>query len=242
VALSHTKLVPVTSLNPTEPSGSIRPFTVVAWLLWSLIPAVVWGAIGGLTDYEMARPENGGPGGAIGIAILGGLLTVVLVPVVATLQWLILRRTWPNVRWLWPAWLLAIVVSLVAVFVFLPKNEPIVVVVVIGLAPAIVLSLASPKSLRLSAFGAILLSMLGGVSIAWVIQRYWWTVSPLSIVSRLLPYERQPEILIYHFLEVSRFLSLEISLLLLTAVNGFGLWLVSRWIYKSKAGLAAGSV
>ena len=108
----------------------------------------------------------------------------------------------------------------------------------LGLAPAIVLGLASPKSLRLSAFGAILLSFLGGAALAWAIQQYWWTVSPLSLVSHLLPYELLPEILIYHFMEVSRFLALEVSLLLGAAVSGFGLWLVSRWFSRRKAGLA----
>jgi hypothetical protein len=228
----------VSPTHPVERRGNIAPFTAIAWLLWSLIPAVACGTIVGLTNYEMEQPENGGPGGAIGVAIFGFLLMFALVPVAATLQWLILRRTWPNVWWLWPAWFLIIIVSLVAVFAFLPKNEPIVVVVMIGFAPAIVLGLASPKSLRLSAFGAILLSFLGGAALAWVIQQYWWTVSPLSLASHLLPYELLPEILIYHFLEVSRFLALEISLLLGTAVSGFGLWLVSRWISRRKAGLA----
>ncbi len=229
----------VSPTHPVERRGNVRPFTALAWLLWSLIPAVAWGTIDGLTNYEMEQPANGGPGGAIGIAVLGIILMVVLVPVVAMLQWLILRRTWPNIWWLWPAWFLSIIVSLVTVFAFLPKNEPIVIVVVIVLLPAIVLGLASPKSLRLSAFGAILLSFLGGAALAWVIQQYWWTVSPLSLVRHLLPYERTPEILIYHFLEVSRFLAQEISLLLGAAVSGFGLWLVSRWMSGSEAGLAA---
>jgi hypothetical protein len=228
----------ISPTHPVERRGNVAPFTAIAWLLWSLIPAVAWGTMVGLTNYEMVQPENGGPGGAIGIAILGFLLMFALVPVVATLQWLLLRRTWPNVWWLWPAWLLNIIVSLVTVFVFLPKNVPIAVVVMIGLAPAIVLGLASPKSLRLSTFGAILLSFLGGAALAWVIQQYWWTVSPLSLVSHLLPYELLPEILIYHFLDVSRFLALEVSLLLGAAVSGFGLWLVSRRISRRKAGLA----
>jgi hypothetical protein len=229
----------VSPTHPVERRGDVGPFTAVAWLMWSLIPAVAWGTISVVTDYAMAQPENGGPGGAIGTAILGIVLMVVMMPVVATLQWLILRRTWPNIWWLWPAWFLMIIVSLVTVFVFLPRNKPIVIVVVIVLLPAIVLGSASPKSLRLSAFGTLLLFFLGGMALVWVIQQYWWIVSPLSLVRHLLPYERTPEILIYHFLEVSRFLELEISLLFGAAVSGFGLWLVSRWISRSQAGLAA---
>jgi hypothetical protein len=79
-----------------------------------------------------------------------------------------------------------------------------IAIVLVGLGPAIALSLASPKPLRLSVFGVIFVYFSAGAALVWVI---------LDV--RLFP----------PFWKHSS----EISLLIGTAVSGFGLWVASRW-------------
>jgi hypothetical protein len=56
----------VTSPHPTEPAGGIRQFTVIAWLLWTLIPALALGVPGWVTDYVKESAGNTDPGRSFG--------------------------------------------------------------------------------------------------------------------------------------------------------------------------------
>ena len=82
-----------------KPKWSARPLTAVAWLAWTIMPAVPF-ALVGLVEFYAAEayrpPDDGGPGLVIGLAIVILLIVIVSVPVIGTLQWLILRRTWAN--------------------------------------------------------------------------------------------------------------------------------------------------
>ena len=204
---------------PADPMRNPRPLTVAAWLLWAAIPAAAISGLSWIGEYEVEQPGNGGPGGAFGTAAVLLVIWFALVPVVTTLQWLILRRTW-HALWLWPAWLFANVTCLIMFCVFLVKNHPILTVFMIGFLPAAVLSLASPKRLRLPAFAVLFISFLGGAALAWAIPY------SSSFLLRHLPYQLSHIFIRYYP---------GISFLVGATVSGFGVWLVSRWASLNRA-------
>ena len=136
-----------------ESTAGVRRFTIFAWLLWTLIPALAVAAFGYVTDSATRSAGNADPASVMAGISAGFLMIVLLVPVVTTLQWLVLRRAWP--RLVWPAWLLVVFVSILATLV----AEPIVVmrthswlygeippVLTIALAAAAVLAVAKTKA------------------------------------------------------------------------------------------------
>lgn len=239
----------MTSPHPTEPADGIRQFTVIAWLLWTLIPALAVGALGWMTDYVKESAGNTDPAGLMAAMAAGIYMTLLLVPVVTTLQWLILRRVWPKL--FWAAWLLVVVVSLASVMagpiVMMKSGSPLYgavpPILTIGLAAAAALSIASPKPLRRSAFAIIFLSFLSGGALIWGIE--FNPLIGLFLLESSFPFNSftaHPSYLatvqshIYSFIFYHRDL---LSLACGTAASGFGLWLVSRCASRNEAALPA---
>jgi hypothetical protein len=116
-------------------------------------------------------------------------------------------------------------------------------ILTIGLAAAAVLSIASPKPLRRSAFAFIFLSFLGGGALIWgidfnpLIGRFLLKASfPFDSFTAHLSYLAPVQFHIYSFMFYHRDL---LSLACGTAVSGFGLWLVSRCASRNEAALPA---
>lgn len=192
--------------------------TAVAWLAWTIMPAVPF-ALVGLVEFYAAEayrpPDDGGPGLVIGLAIVILLIVIVSVPVIGTLQWLILRRTWANPLLL-PGWILGIFICLVT-FVIL-RGMPWVPLALLALLPAVLPTFASPQGLRFRAFSILLSSFAIGPVLAWAMLGNYWPGLRL--------YERAP-----HSVVVQSMLALCLPIVVAAAVSGAGLWIVSRWIH-----------
>lgn len=223
--------------HSTEPAGGIRQFTVFTWLLWTLIPPLALGALVSVTDYAAKSAGNRNPAGvAAGIAAFA-MVTLLLVPIVTTLQWLILRRGWR--RLLWPAWLLVIIVSVASVAVgwIMPLYGTVLPVLTIALAAAAVLGIATPKPLRRSAFAAIFLFFLSGGALMCGINAPL-VVRLLLEASYFNSFTAHPGILAlvrFHTFSFIFHHRVLLSLACGAALSGFGLWLVSRWASQSEA-------
>lgn len=233
--------------HSTGPASGMRQFTVFTWLLWTLIPALAVGALDSVTDYAAKSAGNRNPASVMAGITAAALMTLLLVPTVTTLQWLILRRGWP--RLLWPAWLLVVIVSVASVmavpFVMMKTSSPlygmVLPILTIALAAAAVLSVASPQPLRRSAFAVIFLFFLSGGALMCGIN-----TPPMGGLlleaSYFNPFTAHPSILalarfhIFHFIFGHREL---FSLAGGAAVSGFGLWLVSRWASQNEGAVPA---
>ena len=172
----------------------------------------------------------------------GLVVTFVLVPIVTTLQWLILRRTWPRLSWL--AWLLFVIAGAVAVFVVLPAGlmnglllfSMVPPVLIIGMAAAAVLGIASPRNLRRPAFAFIFLFFLSGGALMCIINTppivgFLLRSTIFSFTTESSPLA-SVQFRVFHFiLDHLGFLSLACG----AAVSGFGLSLASRWISRHQA-------
>jgi hypothetical protein len=154
----------VIGTHSTEPANGIRQFTVFAWMLWTVIPVLAVGALVWFTDYAAKSAGNVNPASVAAGITAWFIMTPLLVPIVTTFQWLILQRTW--LRLIWLAWLFVVVVSVLATVVAGPvmmmqTGSPLYAAVppilIIGLAAAAVLGIASPKPLRCPAFAIIFL-------------------------------------------------------------------------------------
>jgi hypothetical protein len=238
------------SPHPTEPAGVIRRFTFIAWLLWTVVPALALGALGWVDDYVAKSAGNTDPAGLMATMTADFLMSLLLIPVVTTLQWLILRRAWPKLCW--AVWLLVIIISclgFVAGPLVMMKTGSafygaVPPILIIGLAAAVTLSIASPEPLRRFAFAVIFLSFLSGGALVWVMEFYalllklsfsinHFTVHPITV---------HPSLLATLLLHMAYFLvhyHHVLSLACGTAVSGLGLWLASRWASRREAALFA---
>lgn len=167
----------MTGTYSTEPTTRIRQFTVFAWLLWALIPALALGGLSWVTDCAEKSAGNVNPASLTAATAAAFYMTLLLVPIVTTLQWLILRRTRPKL--VWPLWLLVVIVAVLASvvagpIVMMETGSPLYgalpPILTIGLVAAAVLSIASPKPLRRCAFAIIFLSFLGGGALMYGID------------------------------------------------------------------------
>jgi hypothetical protein len=228
-----------------DPAGGTRKFTAFEWLLWTLIPALAVAALASVTDSATRSAGNTNPASVMAGIGTFFVMTVLLVPIVTTLQWLVLRRAWP--RLIWPAWLLVVIVSVLALVVAGPivmmnarswLYGAIPPILTIGLAAAAAIAIASPKPLRRSAFVIIFAFILCGGALMCGID------TPL--IGRLLLEASYPS----HSFNAhpSFFVSLQVrifsfilrhrdlfSLACGTAVSGLGLWLVARSASKQAA-------
>jgi len=225
------EVTPMTGTRSMESTAGVRRFTIFAWLLWTLIPALAVAAFGYVTDSATRSAGNADPASVMAGISAGFLMIVLLVPVVTTLQWLVLRRAWP--RLVWPAWLLVVFVSILATLVAGPivamrthswLYGEIPPVLTIALAAAAVLAVASPKPLLRSVFAVLFVAFLGGGVLMCGINT--------PVIGRLLlesSYQHQMLSFMFYHRDL-------ISLASGTAVSGFGLWLVSRWASKKDVG------
>jgi hypothetical protein len=155
----------VTASIPAELARRSRPFTIIMWLLWTLIPTAAWAAQSWAIELATAGlPNPASVDVAIGIFFL---TTALLVPLVASSQCFMLHRIWPDAYWLLPAWFFINIGSVVTMLVLVRHQT--FAIILVGLVPAITLSLASPKSLRLSVFVKIFLSFAAGTGLVWAI-------------------------------------------------------------------------
>jgi hypothetical protein len=170
------------------------------WLSWTLIPALALAA----QDWAIEQATAGLPNPASIDAALGTffLTAAMLVPLVAVSQCFMVHRIWPDAWWLFPAWFFINIASVVATLMLAEHKT--FTIVLVGLGPAIALSLASPKPLRLSVFGQIFVYFGAGAALVRGI----------------------PDM---QFFPAFWKHSSEIALLIGTAVSGLGLWVVSRW-------------
>lgn len=225
--------------RPTEPAGGTRRFTVIAWLLWTLLPALAVGLLGWVTDYVGKSAGDADPAGLMAAMAASFYTLLLLVPVVTTLQWLILRRAWPKLTW--AAWLLVVIVScfglVMGPFVMIELGAPFYSAVpptlMIGVTAAAALSFATPKPLRRFAFAAIFLSFLSGGALFWVMTFSALLLKLSFSINRLTvhPITTHPSLLAVLHLHMNYFLFHYHHLLSLacgTAASGLGLWLVSR--------------
>jgi hypothetical protein len=233
---------PMIGTDLVESAEGVRQFTVLRWLLWTLIPALTVAALSWVTGSATRSAGNTNPASIMaGVAFL--IMMVLLIPVVTTLQWLILRSAWP--RLIWPAWLLVVFIAGLATAV----AGPIVVmethswlygaippILAIGLAASAALATASPKPLRLSVFAVLFVFFIGGGALMCGIDTS--LIGGLLLDSSYYPpysFTGHPSFLALLQSRTSSFILYHRDLVSLasgTAVSGLGLWLVSRWASK----------
>jgi hypothetical protein len=242
----------VTGTHSTESAGSVRQLTVFGWLLWTLIPMVTVAASGWVVDSATRSAGNANPASVMAGIGAGFVVTVLLLPVVTALQWLVLRRAW--LRLIWPAWLLVVLVSALATAVVGPivtmKTHSwlygaIPPILTIALAGAAALAAASPKPLRFSVFAVLFISFLGGGALMCAIETPVITRLLILLTESSNPFHSftvHPSflgLLQYHTTSFIFYHREPVSLASGTAVSGLGLWLVSRWASKSEVALRA---
>jgi len=219
----------MTASATINPAYQPRRFTATAWLLWTIIPPLAISVMSWVVDNAVESVGNVNPASVEAGISAGLIMTLLLVPIVTTLQWLILRRTWPRLSWL--AWSLFVIACFVAVFVVLPVGlmnglllfSMVPPVLIIAMAAAAVLGIASPQNLRRPAFAFIFLFFLSGGALMCSIN-----TPPIVGVLRsfIFSFTTQPNLFrVFHFIfENLGFLSLACG----AAVSGLGLSLTSR--------------
>ena len=198
-------------------ANRLRPFTAISLLLWIVIPTIAVDVHNRVVEsYKRSDlPDPASLDAAFGSYFFTVLMLLLLI---ATLQWLILRRTWPDIWWL--AWFLVVFVSSIMTLALLRTSQPIVIILAFGLAPSVVLSLASQNSLRLLVFMTTLVFFSSGAALVWFTQNGEFILHRLSYP-------------LTHFFAAHP----EASCAFSTAVSGFGLWLVSGRICRHEASL-----
>jgi hypothetical protein len=212
-----------------------HPFSVVAWLLWVAIPTPHPYFLEAFNS--LIQRSGHGPSVVMSAIMLGVVFEIAAFLVIATAQWLVLRRAWRGL--FWPAWFGVTVVSELARYAaiivlavalgsggtmspFARISIWLIAFTATGLVAAAALTC---KRYSRSAFAVLFAFFFGAaaaIPLIWyfgVTYRDVLTDAVSSISFHLLGYRVFFNDL---FINVG-------SVACGAAISGFGLWLVSRW-------------
>ena len=220
--------------SPRDAVVNDHPFSVVAWLLWIAIPTPHPYFLEAFNS--LIQRSGHGPGVVMSAVILGFVFEIAAFLVIATAQWLVLRRAWRGL--FWPAWFGVTVVSelaryaaVIALAVALGPGgtiSPIVIICILliaftatGLVSAAALSYGKRDRSAFAVLFAFFFGAAAVIPLIWyfgVTYRNVLTDAISSVSFHLLGYRVFFNDL---FINVG-------SVACGAAISGFGLWLVSR--------------
>jgi len=217
-----------------DPVVNDHPFSVAAWLLWVAIPTPHPYFLEAFNS--LIQRSGHGPGVVMSAMILGFVFEIAAFLVIATAQWLVLRRAWRGL--FWPAWFGVTVVSelaryaaIIALAVALEPGgtiSPIVIVCILliafmatGFVSAAALSYG--KSDR-SAFAVLFAFFFGAAAVIPII--WYFGVTYRNVLTDAIS-SVSFHLIGYRVFFNDLFINVG-SVACGAAISGFGLWLVSR--------------
>lgn len=213
--------IPMRSARDVEGTDD-RPLTAVAWLVWIGIATTHAYAVAAFS--EAVGRTGDGPGAVLGGAILAIGFPLVLIPALATAQWLVLRNSWRSL--LWPTWFgVAAVSQFAALATLVATLDPPVVgpfaeicVAPIAFAAAgLVAAAALNCQTRSRVIFAILFAFFFVGTAATTLIHHYWRAIDLAQFRYLGPGYPAGEIPIYI-----------VAVAIGAAISGFGPWIVSQ--------------
>ena len=219
--------------STTEPlSASSVCFSPKVWLLWIAVAIVNTGLLNAANNLlGLLTTQEHGHGAAAGLGIASLAIDILLLPIFATNEWLVLRAAFRRLRW--SRWAVVYLVfgfhtfaTLVILFETRGGAVPTLVVALLGCVPAIFAAIALGYPLRTRKF--------------FVLTFAFWASTELTLLCVVLILTRRGELLLLrgissHFslssdrqaqAAIASFIVHAATYALGAAITGFGLWIV----------------